>query len=269
MENPDFLWRGGKYFKMNDLENIEKTSALENKIAGSTRGNKSSAPLRLCAMKPLAWVAMLCLVGASSAGCVQRRLTIRTDPPGAMAYVDGYPIGTTPISTDFIYYGTREIRLVKDGYETVVVKQRIWPPWYEIPPLDFISENLVPGELRDHRILEFRLQPQRITPPEQLVDRAERLRRGEIVLPGTASGTTPPGPPVPGQPPSAGVPRLIPPGGTGPGTSGGGAPFGPTEPGNWRPASGSAGFGIPAPGSVPPEPEIGGRSVHPLPNGGI
>ncbi|HPP54394.1 MAG TPA: PEGA domain-containing protein, partial [Thermoguttaceae bacterium] len=114
---------------------------------------------------------------------MQRRLTIRTDPPGAMAYVDGYPIGTTPISTDFTYYGAREIRLVKDGYETVVAKQRFWPPWYEIPPLDFVSENLVPGELRDQRTLEFRLQPQRITPPEQLVDRAERLRRGEIVLP--------------------------------------------------------------------------------------
>ncbi len=26
-------------------------------------------------------------------------------------------IGVTPISTDFLYYGTREVRLVKDGFE--------------------------------------------------------------------------------------------------------------------------------------------------------
>jgi len=251
---------------MNDLENIGKMGALENKIAGSTRGSNSCFPLRLCATKPLAWVAVLCLGGASTAGCVQRRLTIRTDPPGAMAYVDGYPIGTTPISTDFIYYGTREIRLVKDGYEPVVVKQRIWPPWYEIPPLDFISENLVPGELRDHRTLEFRLQPQRITPPEQLVDRAERLRRGEIFLPGAATQATPSGAPGPGQPPGGGPPRLNPPG---PGTPGGAAHVSPPEPGRWRPASGSPGFGIPPGGKVPPEPDIGGRSVYPLPNGGL
>ena len=242
---------------------------LENKIPGSSRGIRSCTPLRLCAIKPLAWVALLFLVGVSAAGCVQRRLTIRTDPPGAMAYVDGYPIGTTPISTDFIYYGTREIRLVKDGYETVVVKQRIWPPWYEIPPLDFISENLVPGELRDHRILEFRLQPQRITPPEQLVDRAERLRRGEIFLPGAAAGATPPGAAGAGQPPGAGPPRLNPPGGPGTGMPGAGAPAGPGEPGRGQPASGGPGFGLPPAGSVPPEPDIGGRSVYPLPNGGL
>ena len=39
-------------------------------------------------------LAMLALA-ASQIGCVQRRLTIRTNPPGAMAYVDGYPIGLT------------------------------------------------------------------------------------------------------------------------------------------------------------------------------
>ncbi len=208
-------------------------------------------------LKLLLGVVVVCGLEAVGSGCVQRRLTIRTDPPGAMAYVDGYPIGTTPISTDFIYYGTREIRLVKDGYETVVVKQRFWPPWYEIPPLDFISENLVPGEFRDHRTLEFRLQPQRITPPEQLVDRAERLRRGEIFLPSGTPGVPAGGILLPG-PPSGGVPlRLNPPGG-----AGGGAGAGSAPPGTWQAA----------PARVPPvrpEPDVGGRPVYPLPNDGL
>lgn len=111
-------------------------------------------------------------------GCVQRRLTIRSNPPGALVYVDNYEIGTTPVTTDYIYYGTRRIRLVKDGYATLDIKQWIPPPWYEIFPLEFISENLVPAEIRDHRVLEFQLLPQLMVPTEQLLGRAENLRQG-------------------------------------------------------------------------------------------
>lgn len=206
--------------------------------------------------KILLWAVASSLIGMAGSGCVQRRLTIRTDPPGAMAYVDGYPIGTTPISTDFTYYGAREIRLVKDGYETVVAKQRFWPPWYEIPPLDFVSENLVPGELRDQRTLEFRLQPQRITPPEQLVDRAERLRRGEIVLPSAGASPLGGGAIGPGSvsAPSGG---LTPPGPAG--------TLGPNAPGSWRPAAGDPSR-TPAPSPLPSSPDIGGRTVYPLPS---
>lgn len=109
-------------------------------------------------------------------GCVQRRLTIRSNPPGALVYVDDYQIGTTPIATNFTYYGTRKIRLVKDGYETLTVMQTIPPPWYQVPPLDFVTENLLPGELRDHRTFEYQLVPQAVVPTEQLLSRAESLR---------------------------------------------------------------------------------------------
>jgi hypothetical protein len=117
------------------------------------------------------------LVGCSL-GCVQRRFTVRSNPPGALVYIDDYPIGTTPVSTDFTYYGTRKIRLVKDGFETLTVLQPVPTPWYEMPGIDFVSENLVPGEIRDERILDYQLQPQVIVPTEQLIGRAEELRRG-------------------------------------------------------------------------------------------
>lgn len=125
----------------------------------------------------LAWLFAASLVLATG-GCVQRRLTIRSNPPGALVYVDNYEIGTTPVSTDYIYYGTRRIRLIKDGYATLDIKQWIPPPWYEIFPLEFVSENLVPAEIRDHRVLEFQLVPQMIVPTEQLLGRAENLRQG-------------------------------------------------------------------------------------------
>lgn len=92
-------------------------------------------------------------------------------------YVDNYEIGTTPVATDYVYYGTRKIRLVKDGYETLTVMQPIPAPWYQLPGLDFFSENVNPHEIRDERTLEFQLQPQVIVPDEQLLSRAENLRR--------------------------------------------------------------------------------------------
>ncbi len=137
---------------------------------------------------------------------------VRSNPPGAMVYVDNQPIGTTPCATDFVYYGTREIRLVKPGYETLTVNQPIPAPWYEIPPLDFVSENVVPRKIQDYRTVSFNLAPQVIVPTEQLLGRAEELRQSTLqgaVLP--AAVTSVPGVVTPGLP---AVPTLAPPGNT-------------------------------------------------------
>ena len=115
---------------------------------------------------------------ASPNGHVDRRMTIRSNPPGALVFVDDYEIGITPVSTSFVYYGQRRIRLVKDGYETLTLIQPIPPPWYEIIGLDFFSENLMSGKIRDERVFDYNLQPQIMVPPEQLRQRAEALRRG-------------------------------------------------------------------------------------------
>jgi hypothetical protein len=101
---------------------------------------------------------------------------VRTNPPGALVYVDNQQIGTTPCGVDFTYYGTREIRVVKSGYETLSVNQPIPTPWYQIPGIDFFSENLVPWRIRDDRVVSFNLSPQRMVPPEELIGRAQQLR---------------------------------------------------------------------------------------------
>ena len=177
-------------------------------------------------------------IGLCLSGCVQRRMTIRSNPPGAQVYVDDYEIGTTPVSTSFTYYGQRKIRLVKDGYETTTVVQPIMPPWYEYPPLDFISENFVPGQIRDERTLDFQLRPQAVVPTDQLMARAEQLRRGtQAGAPGTM------GPMTPGLRvnPSPGLPPAYP------------APIAPP------------GEVIPRP--QPATPGIGGQPTYPLPPG--
>jgi hypothetical protein len=123
-------------------------------------------------------IAIVCFLAVAAPGCVRRRMTVRTNPPGALVYVDDQEIGITPVSTDFTYYGTRKIQLVKDGFETMTVKQTFDPPWYEYPVLEFFSENLWPSELRDEHLLNFQMQPQQILPTERLLDRAQDLRAG-------------------------------------------------------------------------------------------
>jgi len=123
-------------------------------------------------------------------------MTIRSNPPGAMAWVDDYPVGTTPVSVNYTYYGTRKIRLVKEGYETFTVMQPLPTPWYEFPPLDFFSENLVPGEIHDRRDLCYQLRPQLVAPNAQLLGRAEQLRaQGRVPLGAVPAGFASPAAP--------------------------------------------------------------------------
>lgn len=119
---------------------------------------------------------MLALLLACQVGCLRRRFTVRTNPPGAVLYVDNQEIGVTPVSTAYTYYGTREIRLEKDGFEPVSQLHTFSAPWYQYPPLDFVTENLVPWEIRDERDLHFEMVPLRIVPPDELRGRAEQLR---------------------------------------------------------------------------------------------
>jgi hypothetical protein len=136
------------------------------------------------------------LLSVCLAGCVERRMTIRSNPPGAQIYVDDYEIGTTPASTAYTYYGTRKIRLVKDGYETLTVYQPMPAPWYDWPGIDFFSENLWPHEVRDERAFEYQMQPLITVPTEELRARAEQLRSASQVVPATATQPIEAGPPI-------------------------------------------------------------------------
>jgi len=109
-------------------------------------------------------------------GCVRRRLTVRSDPPGPMVSIDDQQIGVTPVATSYTYYGTRNFVLMKDGYETVEASRTFTPPLYQLPPLDFITENLWPFELRDERVVDFQLTPQQTVATDRLIERAQDLR---------------------------------------------------------------------------------------------
>lgn len=135
-------------------------------------------------------------------GCVERRFVITTDPPGAVVLDEkNLRLGGTPADRQFTYYGKYRFTVMRDGYQTQIVEEDIKAPWYEWFLIDFFSENLWPGNIRDIRRIHVPLTPAQISPPEQVLQQAEQLRtRGQGI------GTAPPAPPVlPTQPMVAGA----------------------------------------------------------------
>ena len=140
-----------------------------------------------------------------AAGCVERRIIIRSQPAGAVAFLDGERIGVTPITVPFVHYGTREIMLKrypteeerkqkKPGYKPLVSLEKISPPWYEWFPIDLISEGVVTRSVRDtatfHAEAEAYYRNERL-PPIGLVEgpSKRRLRIGVVIDSITGSAT--------------------------------------------------------------------------------
>jgi hypothetical protein len=119
----------------------------------------------------------------SQAGCVERRYTIRTDPPGALAIVNGEEIGQTPVSRSFVYHGDREITLMRDGYQTQTIIQPMKAPWWDNYLTEFFTENFLPYTLRDEHDYTYKLVPSTIPDRDNLMSRGQTLRSEAQTVP--------------------------------------------------------------------------------------
>lgn len=118
------------------------------------------------------------LVAALSGGCLERRLTITSDPEGALVFISDKEVGRTPVTTDFTWHGRYDIilRYPEEGYRTIKTSAGIYPKWYEWPPLDLLS-HMAPWTYRDHRHLHYRLTKLEVPDDDVLIRRADGLRR--------------------------------------------------------------------------------------------
>lgn len=118
---------------------------------------------------------LACLLGL--VGCVQRTITVTSEPEGALVFLNDEEVGRTPVTVPFTYYGTYDVRLERDGYQPLWVMQKAKAPWWEAPPIDLAAEAVPNGKAELH--WHYDLQPQ--TSPEQtdpslLIDHAQQLR---------------------------------------------------------------------------------------------
>jgi hypothetical protein len=166
-------------------------------------------------MTRIAWLGAALLIATAATGCVERRYVVTSDPPGALVFRNGVPLGPTPVDDFYVYYGSYDLTLVKDGYETLHARVKIDAPWYEYPGIDFFSENLFPYTIRDIREgdqFHFQMQPLQAVRPDDVLRRATDLRaRGRVLGPTDGAPLAPTGtaPLVPPGAPVAQIPGTV------------------------------------------------------------
>ena len=160
--------------------------------------SKNTAILRFC-LSPFSRrrhgngiFCFLCIFVAVFSGCVERRLTIITNPSGAQVLLNDEDIGVSPVTTSFKWYGDYNVTIRKPGFETLNTHQKIGnqqsaidnrqstiisPPWYDYCPFDFFAEVLYPGRIIDSYQWSFDLKPSIEPSRDNLITQAEQLKQ--------------------------------------------------------------------------------------------
>ncbi len=89
-------------------------------------------------------------------GCVHRTLTIRSEPPGAVVWLNDTRVGVTPYTQTFLWYGWYRVALMKGGYERLDDRALIQAPPHQWIPLDLVAE-LMPVKFEDTHELSYEL----------------------------------------------------------------------------------------------------------------
>lgn len=121
-------------------------------------------------------------------GCLERTVTITSEPPGAIVVLNDEEIGRTPVETGFRYFGVYDVRLQHDGYEPLVTEKEAVAPLWEYPGFDLLA-IAAPWRVKTHLEWHFDLEPlpepgtaEADRAEQELFDRARSLRaasRGE------------------------------------------------------------------------------------------
>jgi hypothetical protein len=116
------------------------------------------------------------IVGVFVSGCVERKLTINTQPQGALVVLNDEEIGESPVTVNFNWYGDYSVRLSKEGFQTLKTHQELKGPWYDSFPWDFFAQIVYPDRIVDSYEWTFDLSPSQPVSPEELIQSAQNLK---------------------------------------------------------------------------------------------
>lgn len=141
-----------------------------------------SAPRGRATRRRVAPAAALTLALLGVTGCVERQLVVETVPAEAEVFVDGREVARepgAPAVAKFDFYGVRVVTVRARGHRPVRRVVVLDPPWWQLTPLDLVTDLLWPGTLRDERrlgpvVLEPREDPAKVD-VDALVRRADAL----------------------------------------------------------------------------------------------
>jgi hypothetical protein len=109
-----------------------------------------------------------------AAGCLERRLSITSEPPGATVIVNDVELGRTPLEAGFTHCGLYDVRVEKDGYDPLRTAARAPAPFHEYPPFD-LAATALPVTISTVVPWNFTLTPA-ADADAGLLDRARALR---------------------------------------------------------------------------------------------
>jgi hypothetical protein len=116
-------------------------------------------------------------------GCVERRLFVKTEPPGAFVRINSRDVGPAPVEWSFDHYGTIQVEVELKGHDPQEVVHKLRKPWYQQPVLDFFTDVLWPGTIHDNHELKLKMESRRALSEEEveselraLSSNAEKLR---------------------------------------------------------------------------------------------
>jgi hypothetical protein len=111
-----------------------------------------------------------------TAGCVERKLTIVTDPSDAVVWLNDEEIGRTPVTVNFNWYGEYRVRVEKAGYDILNTHQSMKRPLHDVFPFDFFAECLWPGRIVDTYTWNYQLTPFQAASSDELIKSANAAK---------------------------------------------------------------------------------------------
>lgn len=137
---------------------------------------------------PIVFAAVAGLPLLAGGGCVQRTISITSEPDGALVWLNDREIGRTPLDVGFVHYGVYDVRLEREGCEPLLTKGDAKAPWWETVGIDLFAE-LTPATLHSRVEWHYVLRPAD-DDPAGLAQRARELREAARSAGVPASGST-------------------------------------------------------------------------------
>ena len=116
------------------------------------------------------------MLTATAAGCVDRTLSITSDPPGALVHLNDREVGYTPVRVPFDFYGVYDVRLRRVGYQPLWTTAHARAPWWETPPIDLVADVTTDADV----VIDWHFELEPVEPAGdartgRLIERAEAL----------------------------------------------------------------------------------------------
>jgi len=129
---------------------------------------------------------LACAALLSAGGCIERTITLVTEPPGCVVYLNDVEQGRTPCTVPFQWYGDYDVRIrgeqntgtpenPQTTYYYLHTHRVAETPWYQFIPIDFFVD-ILPFQARDDKTWAFIVPPVPDQSPEQLIQNAKELK---------------------------------------------------------------------------------------------